>query len=702
MELANTATAKPYAISGKVSGANTEIAFKGALRQPLALKDVDVSLSVNGDGTDRLAAALDRSLPNLPAYKLRGRLRRQDATWKMNDFDGRVGESDLSGDVAIDTGNERPFIKAELVSRRLDHADFATVLVAEPDGQETGQEAEEPTKPAADRPAEPPFDLAPLQRFNADISFEGKEIIGPNLPLKDLAIDLAVRDGQLTIEPFALGIGGGTIKGALSVDGATPIRGHLTTTIDQVDAQQIVEPFDLKSTFGVLDGHAEIAIVGATEAQIAAAAEQTALTFIHSLVIEDTRFAYVDPNSGIDIDLSMRTTETANGAEPITIDGSGRYQGEAFSLNVGAGSLLRLLEEVRPYPVEARGEVAKTRARIKGEVTRPLDLKGLNLKLALKGPNPSRLEKLAGLPLPDLPPYSIKGEISRQGAIWRLNNFAGQVGDSDLAGDISVKTLRDPRPLLTAELKSRQLDLDDLSGLIGAAPDTGKGETESVQQEAEAKTETRTKTVLPRDPIDLSSLGAIDARVSFNGKRVETGLPIDDLRIDAHLKGGRLALTPLNFGVGGGTIKSRLRLDGRARPVEADMVARVSRVNLRELLRGSGFAQQSVGNIGGRAKLKAAGDSIADLMATLDGQLSLIMTGGQIDSLLIELAGIDISESVTALVGDEEAVPIRCAFADLKAKDGQVGVKSFVVDTVDTKFIARARSIWTRKASTLS
>lgn len=492
LALADTRTDKPYAIDLKASGANTEIALAGTLRQPLVLKAVDIKLSAQGSGTDRLAAALGKPLPNLPAYKVGGRVSREGARWIIDDFDGRIGDSDLQGDISLDTGGKKPFIKADLVSRRLDYADFTTVLGAESESEEKAPETKEP-KPAAGKPAEPPFDLAPLERFNADLSFESKEIIAPNLPLKDIAIDLAVLDGRLEVEPFALGIGGGTIKGALSVDGATPIHGNLTTTIDQVDVQQIIEPFDLKSTFGVLDGHADMAIVGSTEAQIAAAAEQTALTFIHSLVIENTQLAYVDPNSGIDLDVSMHTTDAPNGAEPIMIDGSGRYQGEAFSLNVGAGSLLRLLEEIRPYPVEARAEVARTVARLKGDVTRPLGMKGLDLNLSIKGPNPTRLEKLAGLPLPDLPPYEIKGELFRDEAAWRLQGFKGAVGDSDLAGVIEVQTLRNPRPLIVADLVSRRLDLDDLGGLIGAAPDTGKDETESGKQEVEADTETRAR-----------------------------------------------------------------------------------------------------------------------------------------------------------------------------------------------------------------
>jgi uncharacterized protein involved in outer membrane biogenesis len=116
------------------------------------------------------------------------------------------------------------------------------------------------------------------------------------------------------------------------------------------------------------------------------------------------------------------------------------------------------------------------------------------------------------------------------------------------------------------------------------------------------------------------------------------------------------------------------------------MQTEVSQVDLKRVLRGSGFADKSVGHIGGRATLKGIGDSIADLMATLDGQLFLVMKGGRLDSLLIELGGLDATQAIGDLLGDEEARPIRCAFTELKAQDGQVDVMSFVIDTVDTQF----------------
>ena len=45
--------------------------------------------------------------------------------WSFSNFSGRVGDSDLSGTIRVDTGPKRPVMKADLVSNLLDFDDLA-------------------------------------------------------------------------------------------------------------------------------------------------------------------------------------------------------------------------------------------------------------------------------------------------------------------------------------------------------------------------------------------------------------------------------------------------------------------------------------------------------------------------------------------------------------------------------------------------
>jgi uncharacterized protein involved in outer membrane biogenesis len=99
-------------------------------------------------------------------------------------------------------------------------------------------------------------------------------------------------------------------------------------------------------------------------------------------------------------------------------------------------------------------------------------LQGTDLKLKLSGPDLADVFPVLGVPAPPTPPYKLEGRLLREKEVWRFEDFAGIVGDSDLEGSLSIDYGR-KKPFLTAKLKSKLLDLDDLGPLIGLPPKTG-------------------------------------------------------------------------------------------------------------------------------------------------------------------------------------------------------------------------------------
>jgi uncharacterized protein involved in outer membrane biogenesis len=212
-------------------------------------------------------------------------------------------------------------------------------------------------------------------------------------------------------------------------------------------------------------------------------------------------------------------------------------------------------------------------------------------------------------------------------------------------------------------------------------------ETTSPGQRQEAKQEEASASVLPKDPIDFGSLRRLDAKLTLQGKRIEAKLPLDDLTLNVNLDNGRLTLTPLEFGVANGSVRSRIELDTTTRPVKGNVETEVRRVRLNEILRRFEIADESVGLVGGRAKFWVQGDAVAEMLASADGGLLLLMTGGKLDDLLVELAGLDVGEALAALIGKQKGVEINCAFIDLPTTRGVMHLDTLVVDTDDTVFL---------------
>jgi uncharacterized protein involved in outer membrane biogenesis len=72
------------------------------------------------------------------------------------------------------------------------------------------------------------------------------------------------------------------------------------------------------------------------------------------------------------------------------------------------------------------------------------------------------------------------------------------------------------------------------------------------------------------------------------------------------------------------------------------------------------------------------------MLATSDGNVAVGLGKGRIGNLVMELAGIDIAESLKFLIEGDHTIPIRCAFGDFSVADGLMTSRALAFDTTDT------------------
>lgn len=309
-----------------------------------------------------------------------------------------------------------------------------------------------------------------------------------------------------------------------------------------------------------------------------------------------------------------------------------------------------------------------------------MNLGALDLRLQFSGQSLSQLHKLTGIVLPDTPPYSTDGHLSAElkrakGAIYRYQNFNGKIGDSDIHGSLTYQVSK-PRPSLNGELVSNQLRFADLAPLIGADSNQEK------VNRGDKATQPSDK-VLPADKFDTKQWSTMDADVKFTAKRIEHGesLPLSDLYTHLVLNNGTLLMDPLRFGVAGGNLNSTIRLEGQRTPMRgmADLHARG--FQLQKLLPNVESMRRSLGQLNGDAKISGTGNSVADLLATSNGDVRLLINDGVISRNLMEIAGLNVGNYLVGkLFGDDE-VKINCAAADIGIKNGLAATRLFVFDT---------------------
>lgn len=393
---------------------------------------------------------------------------------------------------------------------------------------------------------------------------------------------------------------------------------------------------------------------------------------IDALAIDRGTVKYRDPTINTDLALEINTLDATKGdpESMVELTGKGRFKGMQTTLQARGGALLALRSADRPYPIKATATLGTTKASVDGTLIDPLHLKGEEVNFQLEGSDLALLYPIIGVPIPPTPAYKLAGFLSHTGDIWTFKRFKGMVGKSDLTGDFSVDRGRSPQ-LITANLVSRSLDMKDLGGFIGADRGTKPSDNPPPGDK-----------VLPTEPFSLEKLRAADADVRFKGARIITQkMPLE--KMDAHLivKDGALKLAPLNFGIAGGNLIAEIAMDGRKSRIvtHADITAKG--LHLDQLFPTSKLNAASTGAMGGRAKLDATGNAMAQMLGTANGEAALIMDGGTVSELLLRLSDLDIANSIMVLLGGDKQVPIRCMVANFKAVEGDFKVQDLVLDT---------------------
>lgn len=374
--------------------------------------------------------------------------------------------------------------------------------------------------------------------------------------------------------------------------------------------------------------------------------------------------------------------EKSGGAQDYAfgLKAQGRYKDQAVSATGKIGGLLALQDARQPFPLQADARIGDTQVALAGTLTDPRNLGALDLRLKLSGSSLGNLYPLTGVTLPDTPPYSTDGHLSanlhtEQGAQFRYQGFNGKIGDSDIHGDLSFVASK-PRPKLSGELVSNQLLFKDLAPLIGADSNTEQKARGGASKQPTGK-------VLPVEEFRTERWRAMDADVRFAGKRIvhSAQLPFNDLSAHVILEDGLLRLEPLRFGVAGGNLASRIRLDGRATPMQGRARLSARGFKLKELFPTFAPMQTSFGQLNGDADISGRGNSVAALLGSSNGDLRLLINDGAISRSLMEIAGLNVGNYVIGKLFGDEDVKINCAAADVGIKDGLATTRLFLFDT---------------------
>ncbi|HNE15186.1 MAG TPA: AsmA family protein [Rhodocyclaceae bacterium] len=384
--------------------------------------------------------------------------------------------------------------------------------------------------------------------------------------------------------------------------------------------------------------------------------------------IHDSRLSAELPSRKTSLQLEVATGDDGR----IRFAARGRYQGQDLTVDGEAGSVPGLIDGQLPYPLKAAGTVGATRFRIDGSSADLAGLNGLDVGFELAGRSLAELYPLTGVPLPASPAYRFAARLVQSGTLWRFENIDGTVGRSDLAGTFAVD--RGPVPQrLSGTLRARHLDLQDLSGFLGARDSSGE------------RLAPRPGKVLPARPLGFDKIAAADVDLDFAiGDIRHSGLPLDAASGHLRIVDRRVLLQPLRVGMAQGEGSGVLELETRGMPARARLDLQASRLKLRELMPTLESRSLTTGVLGGRATVSMRGNSVAALLGSATGDLALAMDGGSTSRLLVRLANLDVANAFVSWLAGGQREDIRCLVGDFSARDGVLEPRALLLDTERT------------------
>lgn len=377
----------------------------------------------------------------------------------------------------------------------------------------------------------------------------------------------------------------------------------------------------------------------------------------------------------VNIDRSLRKSAEFMGDGDIDLKGS--FNDIPFTVSGKIGSWAAITDPDVPYAVDLKADVAQINVAVTGKIQDPVGAKGIDVRFSVKGDDLAKIENITRKPQPIKGPFHISGHlISSKTEKIQMSDMVIQLGESNIKGSAALD-LSAKRPRISGDLFSETLDLRPM--LIERAKRTA-GEKEKT-----AKPKRKSDRLFQNTPLKLDGFHRFDAAVDVRIKHMLLpGLALDNIETKVRLQGGHLTVNPLTADIGGGKLIHRLNVRAKENLAFVDVNVDIKQMNLGEMLKKLEITQALEGILDLDINVKGQGESMAALMAGLNGDVIASLGEGKIPTGYLDLLGADISSTLMRLINPFskkfDSARINCAVCDFNIKNGMAKSDVIILD----------------------
>ena len=206
--------AHPYPVDLHIANGATTVTMTGTVENPLNFAGARVKLRLAGPDMAQLYPLTGIPIPPTPPFSISGNVDYVKPRIRFTDFAGRVGSSDLEGDITEDPGvGGKPDVTMDLRSNRVDLTDLGGFIGTPPGKKttpgETATQERNLSKASAKKTLLPTtqFNMPRLRAADIHLKYSGAHIENKFVPFDKLLVDMDVVDGRVTLHPLDFTVG---------------------------------------------------------------------------------------------------------------------------------------------------------------------------------------------------------------------------------------------------------------------------------------------------------------------------------------------------------------------------------------------------------------------------------------------------------------------------------------------------------------
>jgi len=333
-------TGQSFRARGQVTSAGAHLDFDGRLGDIVRDPIVDARVALTAPSLAPFAPALGDHRPAAKGLAVAGELKGAPGRYVLLVDKGRVGVTDLAGELGWTRGEQRDRVRARLTSESASLADLRALAGKRP-ADAVGHVAAaasasartsrshrmlpstvvstSPSSMPASAPASPGVGASPstpVHPLDTELSFVARRLHAEGMPwLNSGRIEALLSDGRLTVSRFDIGVAEGHATGKASVDTTSrPLRGDAEVDVSAIRVEALLPAKAARSLVsGALHGHAALRASGDSAAALLASTSGT----VSASVTGGTISSALDARMGLQLGRVVRGILL--GAQPIAL-----------------------------------------------------------------------------------------------------------------------------------------------------------------------------------------------------------------------------------------------------------------------------------------------------------------------------------------------------------------------------------------------